>query len=90
MGEPLSGADVAGLVQGEDHGLGLFDAAVANGLTVVQGDVAAFGKAATVVGAHVTRTIGLGHPCNGSGPTEPGVSCLHRNVLGVSVRLWVR
>ncbi len=25
----------------------------------VQGDVAAFGKAATVVGAHVTRTIGV-------------------------------
>ncbi|MGO8851434.1 hypothetical protein, partial [Mycobacterium sp.] len=59
-----------------DHGLGLFDAAVANGLTVlVQGDVAAFGKAATVVGAHVTRTIGWGHPCNGSGPTASGVSC---------------
>ena len=47
----MSRADVAGLVGGEGHRLGLLDPALADGLAVVvQRDVAALGQTAAVVG----------------------------------------
>src|SRR6476469_665684 len=54
-------ADVGGFVAGEDHWLGGGDAAGADGVAVVvEGDVAAFGEAAAVVGELHADLVGAG------------------------------
>src|SRR4051794_30004961 len=59
-GAPLV-ADVGGLVGGEDHGLGGFDATGADeGAVVVDGDVAALGEPAAVVGELDSDLVGAG------------------------------